>query len=559
MLRTPLIMVILALHISPLLAETTITLEENQTYQVMSGWECTTYIADPCAEAYEAVRDTVLALAVDDVGINRVRLEVRSGAENDVDYYQNWVDDGCPEPPDPLYYEWRHNRYATVNDNEDPGVINWAGFNFTELDHGIETVVLPMRERLQANSESLYVNLCYVAFTSQIEGGDYHHDDPAEYGEFVLAAHLHMQQIYDFVPNSWEVVLEPDNVSQWNGTLLGQAIVAAAARLRSNGFDTRFVAPSNSTMSNILEYIDDMLATTGAPEELTMLSYHRYGADDATLQQIVDRALLYGLDTGMLEWWFGNATYEVLHKDITLGRNSAWQGRTLRSLFVIDDSDPDNITVDYNIDTMYNRQYFKFVRAGALRIEASSSDEQFSPVAFINPDGTWLVVVKASTGGDLVFEGLPEGTYGVKYTTGDDQQAPIEYDVDLEDITIFEGEPLETGIPAQGLITVYGKLQGSSGVEEGRPEVPSPLPAESYPNPFRSTTTIRYAVPEAGVVSLAVYDVSGAVVSAWAPGVQPPGEHEIIWDTDGRPSGVYFCEIRLDGRRLGARRIVLSR
>jgi hypothetical protein len=35
----------------------------------MSGWECTTYIAEPCTPHYDALRDVVLAHAVNDVGI----------------------------------------------------------------------------------------------------------------------------------------------------------------------------------------------------------------------------------------------------------------------------------------------------------------------------------------------------------------------------------------------------------------------------------------------------------------------------------------------------------
>ena len=65
-----------------------------------------------------------------------------------------------------------------------------------------------------------------------------------------------------------------------------------------------------------------MIAVPGALEHLTMFSYHRYASDLGVLQQIADRAVLHGLDTGMLEWWFGNATYEVLHEDLTIGRNS---------------------------------------------------------------------------------------------------------------------------------------------------------------------------------------------------------------------------------------------
>ncbi len=450
-------------HGPPPRAEATLSLDEGQAFQTMSGWEVTPFVAEPCTLHFGPLRDTMLALAVGEIGINRIQLEVRGGVENDTDHYQDWVANGCPEPPDSLHHVWRHNRYATVNDNDDPQVIDWAGFHYTELDNTIEKVILPMRALLDAQGESLHVNLNYVAFTGQLEGGGYHHDEPEECAEFVLATYLHMEQQYDFVPDTWEILLEPDNVPQWNGTLLDQAIVASAARLISHGFTPRFVAPSNSTMWQILGTFDDMVAVPGATDYLEEFSYHRYGADDAILAQIVDRALTYGLDTAMLEWWFGTATYEVLHKDLTLGRNSAWQGRALAGLFEIDDSDPENLIVEYAIDTMYNRQYFKFVRRGAVRIDATSDEGFCDPVAFINPDDRWVVIVNASQAGDFSVFGPPAGTYGIKYTTGDPSQPPIEYDVDLNDQVISAGDPLSTAIPEEGVVTIYRRSGGVDG------------------------------------------------------------------------------------------------
>ncbi len=34
---------------------------------------------------------------------------------------------------------------------------------------------------------------------------------------------------------------------------------------------------------------------------------------------------------------------------------------------------------------------------------------------------------------------------------------PVEYDVDLPDVMVVAGESIETGIPAEGVITIYGR------------------------------------------------------------------------------------------------------
>ncbi len=75
---------------------------------------------------------------------------------------------------------------------------------------------------------------------------------------------------------------------------------------------------------------------------------------------------------------------------------------------------------------------------------------------------------------------------------------------------------------------------------------------ESYPNPFAERTLIPFELPEAGAVSLAVYDVLGHRVRLLADGVQPAGRHSVSWDGRdgaGQPvaSGVYVCALRAAG------------
>jgi hypothetical protein len=293
-----------------------------------------------------------------------------------------------------------------------------------------------------------------------------------------------------------------------------------------------------------------------------MFSYHRYNWSDATLQEIVNRANTYGLQTGMLEWWFENATYEVLYKDLNLGQNSAWQGEVLRGLFEIDDSDPDNLIVTYRRNAMYNRQYFKWVRSGAVRIDATSDGGQFNPLAFVNSDGTWIVVVKASSGGALIVDGLPMGTYGVTYTTGGAQQLPIEYDVTLSDIAIAAGEPLATAIPDLGLITVYGKSPTVSvpdgGAGDGTAGSPPTLLA-TYPNPTATGTTIRYVVPHAAAVELSVVDVAGRLIDVVTAGPRDAGVHSVTWSRSDVTDGIYFAQLKLDGKVAATRKLILSR
>src|SRR3989344_4166109 len=196
---------------SPVKAQATITVNPNQTYQTMTGWEATAG-ADPrvlCYPNFPNYKNQVYDLLVDELGINRLRLEIRAGVENQQDYWTNYVNQGSPPDPDPNYTFWREHRYSTVNDNADPNNINWSGFQFSEMDWAIDNVILPIKQRVEANGEQLFINVNYVAFTAQIGSGlQYIHNQPAEYAEFVLATYTHLQQ-KGLVPDTWEVLLEP--------------------------------------------------------------------------------------------------------------------------------------------------------------------------------------------------------------------------------------------------------------------------------------------------------------------------------------------------------------
>lgn len=61
------------------------------------------------------------------------------------------------------------------------------------------------------------------------------------------------------------------------------------------------------------------------------------------------------------------------------------------------------------------------------------------------------------------------------------------------------------------------------------------------PNPFRGSTSFRFALPEKAEVSLAVYDVSGRLVTQLASGARPAGVYDIPWDAGGLANGAYFA------------------
>lgn len=73
-----------------------------------------------------------------------------------------------------------------------------------------------------------------------------------------------------------------------------------------------------------------------------------------------------------------------------------------------------------------------------------------------------------------------------------------------------------------------------------------------YPNPLTRSTTLVYALPEAGPVRLVIYDILGRRVRTLVDESQRAGEHRATWDgrsQHGQPvgSGMYFARIEAGG------------
>jgi photosystem II stability/assembly factor-like uncharacterized protein len=78
---------------------------------------------------------------------------------------------------------------------------------------------------------------------------------------------------------------------------------------------------------------------------------------------------------------------------------------------------------------------------------------------------------------------------------------------------------------------------------EQRPVVAQSYALASYPNPFNPATEIRFSLPQAGIASLIVYDVTGRVVATLAEGLLAAGEHHRTFNGAALPSGLYFARL----------------
>lgn len=72
-----------------------------------------------------------------------------------------------------------------------------------------------------------------------------------------------------------------------------------------------------------------------------------------------------------------------------------------------------------------------------------------------------------------------------------------------------------------------------------------------YPNPFNSTTTVRFGIDHAVPTTLTVYDLAGRKVKELYTGTPEVGYHQVVWNAESIPSGLYLLRLTsLSGVRI---------
>lgn len=87
---------------------------------------------------------------------------------------------------------------------------------------------------------------------------------------------------------------------------------------------------------------------------------------------------------------------------------------------------------------------------------------------------------------------------------------------------------------------------------------------QNFPNPFSSSTTISYQLEKSAKVQLKFVHQTGQVMQVVEQGQQMAGSYSYRWDGKDAhgnllPTGLYACELCLDGRPVASKKIVMFR
>jgi photosystem II stability/assembly factor-like uncharacterized protein len=196
-------------------------------------------------------------------------------------------------------------------------------------------------------------------------------------------------------------------------------------------------------------------------------------------------------------------------------------------------------------------------RAAPAILRKSMSDTMWNNAASeIFRDGTFFSVSAPS--GNTIYVC---GNNGMIYKSSNGGDTWIDQTVqtkrDVKSIFFYD-ENHGFAVGDSGLI-LHTSNGGPTGVE-GQGDFPPArfVLEQNYPNPFNPSTTIRYKLPKAVNVKLAVYNMLGQIVSRLVDGQKPAGTYTVQFDGSFLTSGVYFCRFQ-SGAYSETKKIVLMK
>ncbi len=112
---------------------------------------------------------------------------------------------------------------------------------------------------------------------------------------------------------------------------------------------------------------------------------------------------------------------------------------------------------------------------------------------------------------------------------------------------------------------VYAKI---SGIEYGNKIITSVIKNkitpgsyklyQNYPNPFNPNTNIIFEIPKAGDVTLKVFDLLGKTIAEYHVSFSNWGKHQIIFNGNNYPSGIYFYQLEYVGQAQARKMLLLK-
>ncbi len=80
---------------------------------------------------------------------------------------------------------------------------------------------------------------------------------------------------------------------------------------------------------------------------------------------------------------------------------------------------------------------------------------------------------------------------------------------------------------------------------------------QNFPNPFNSTTTIKYTINKNSDIKIKVFDINGREVKSIISNKKSPGDYKVKFEGSGLSSGIYFYSLFADDILIDTKKLIL--
>jgi O-glycosyl hydrolase len=397
----------------------TVTVNPAITHQTMGGWGADLSFTRNLNYISPDTRDQMVEEAVNDLGLTFLRCCFGRLSE-------------------------------PFNDNSDPRSINWSAFYDTAaVDHEVSAGLGLFKQKVEANGEPPTF-LLNKDWEDEAPGWMNH----AEFAETTAAMILYLRDRHGIEITFTSIDNEPGTFDSYTPSVQQAMIKVMGPAFQAFGLPTKIALAEGISAQRTWSYVDQMKNDSAIWPHVGLINWHLYGTNDPFRSYLRDFARTKGIPTGQTEF---PATINDLINDLTSGGVSYWtryhlsgggRGPTaggFGSTFV---ADWDGTSFWRNTEYWKFRQFMRYVRPGAVRIEANSTVPSIRSFAFSHSGRTTVVLV--NTGGEASFtvQGLPAGIYGVSQAVGGQVYSE-------RGIQSVSGSGVTVTVPGGSILTVY--------------------------------------------------------------------------------------------------------
>ncbi|MFH1761271.1 MAG: hypothetical protein ABIA63_09245, partial [bacterium] len=478
-----------------------VTIDGSQEYQTIEGLGgCEGWIFPP---------NTLYSEIFDDLGVSMLRFRMLRYTESKPD----------------------ENNEARDNDNDDPFVIDWSGVDTSMLKY-----IAPLLQAAQSRGVKLIGTIfsppSWMKTNGVAEQGGYlksGYED--ELVEFILIWVKAIEKYHGIHVDYVSIQNEPNTTccfTSYSSSQLRDIIKLLGARFEAEGVTTGIYSPDISGLGAFSGYVNTICGNPVAMAYVDRLATHNYTANfwnpDGMILQLTSAYNLansYGKKLWLTEycddqsnygtWNEGLALVQHLHDALVYGQVSAWLTYEIyrdpsgKAFSIYDDSG--QITPKF----YHLKQYFRYVRPGAVRVETASSDTDILVTSFVHNDSNTFTVAainRSSSNQDV--------TFGISNISGlsvlDVIRTSSTENADSVDQVIVSGNSFNYILPDSSITTFTGAISNPVRTDNVGIRWGNSMELMVSPNPFSLSTTMTYK-NNCNPLNIAIYDISGNLIN----------------------------------------------